>query len=50
MFWKKCLAKIASPTAHEEESWDNYYFQLHPNSCLCERRRKTTSPVKLFGK
>jgi len=28
----------------------SYFFQLHPNSCVCERRRKTTSWVKLFWK
>jgi len=28
----------------------SYYFQIHPNPCLCERRRKTTSPIKLFWK
>jgi hypothetical protein len=28
----------------------SYFFQLLPNSCLCERRRKTTSTMKLFWK
>jgi hypothetical protein len=28
----------------------SYFFQLHPNSFLCERRKKTASPMKLFWK
>jgi hypothetical protein len=53
---KKVFGKIASPTTlciDEREKWGervaiSYFFQLHPNSYLCERRRKTTSPMKLF--
>ena len=28
----------------------SYFFQFHPNLCLCERRGKTVSPMKLFWK
>jgi hypothetical protein len=28
----------------------SYFFQLHPNSYFCERRRKIALPIKLFWK
>jgi len=27
----------------------SYFFQLHPNLCLCDRRGKTASPINCFG-
>jgi hypothetical protein len=52
---KKIFDKIASPTASyidereiKERAAISYFFQLHPNSCLCERRKKITSSIKLF--
>jgi hypothetical protein len=53
---EELFGKTASPTAScmderemRERAGISYYFQLHPNSCLCERR-KTASPMKLFWK
>jgi hypothetical protein len=48
------FGKIALPTTLciDERKWErvaiSYCFEFHSNSCLCERRRKTASPMKLF--
>jgi hypothetical protein len=54
---KKLFGKIASPTGScidereiRERGRINYFFQLHLNSYLCERRRKIASyPRSCFG-
>jgi len=52
---EKVFGKIASSTTSyideremRERAAISYFFQLHSNSSLCERRRKTASPMKLF--
>jgi len=49
------FGKIASPTTSciderkmRERAAISYFSQFHPNSCLCEKKRKTASPIKLF--
>jgi len=51
------FAKIASSTTScivereiKKRVAISYFFQLHPNSCLCERRGKIALPIKLFWK
>ena len=55
LFCKNYLAKQLYQQLHvwmrernKGESQDKLLFQLYPNSWLCERRRKTASPMKLF--
>ena len=47
--WAKGLLCTVGPYMRDEAEI-SYCFQLYPNSCLYERRRKTTSPIKLFWK
>jgi len=49
--------QIASPTTscivereNEGEATISYFFPASSNLCLCERRRKIASPMKLFWK
>jgi len=51
LFCKKCLEKIASLINDKDirkRAAISYFFQLHPNSYPCERRRKTALHMKLF--
>ena len=58
LFSKSCLTKQFHQQLNAwlkerngRESYDiSYFFQLHLNSCLCERRKKIyiASPMQLF--
>jgi len=55
---EKVFGKIASPTTlyivererNEGEAAISYFFPASSNLCICERRGKTVSPMKLFWK
>jgi hypothetical protein len=50
--WQNSFTKASCMNEREmrERARINYFFKLYSNSYLCESRRKTVSPMKLFWK